>query len=118
MVVEDLGMPKPGTLEFGRLFVNFTVVFPETPLSRKEREAIRAAVPRIPHLDTDDDAREPSAPFATSSTGEEDKYHETFQLEHADPNTFGHMDADERGAYDSDEDMGGGFPGGGQCRQM
>ena len=130
-------MPKPGTLEFGRLFINFKVVFPDAPLSQSVRARLLELLPKdsrftnaarlsksgkTPFVELISLLLHPLSflsHFNTSKLallGGEHEYEEVYSLEQVDPNTFGHMDYDERSAYDSDDEDQAHAPP--QCRQM
>jgi DnaJ family protein A protein 2 len=109
-MVPDLGMPVPDTIECGRLFIVFTVVFPEPgELSQDQMTALESVLGPRPDFEMPD-----------SIDGEE--VHEHF-IESVDPESFGKGEHDQkhRGAMDSDDEEDGGMPGHGQrvqCAQQ
>jgi len=98
--VEGEGMPKKGTggFEKGRLFIYFRIVFPEMgALGAEEIETLKAVLPG------------PDSP-AQYDPDEVEEY----TTEVVDIKDFGKRDANEQGAYDSDEEGG---ERGVQCQQ-
>lgn len=91
-VAEDMGMPIPGTCEFGRLFIVFQILFPTAAqLSTPGvREAIVQALPVGPLDSKPDESKTADMDFAL--------------LAAADPKSFGAEEHVARTALDSDDE--------------
>ena len=90
-MIEDLGMPIHGTIEFGRLFVAFKVIFPVPgSLDSKAKKDIFGALPETKY-----DKEEPEI-------NEDDEQH---MLETVSKKSFGkNKYKRSRNAYDSDDE--------------
>lgn len=99
--VADEGMPKKGSpFQKGRLFIYFRIIFPESgSLKESQLQMLKQALP---------------APMPTPAYDPETT--EEFHTDVVDLREFGKKDSSDQGAYDSDEERGGG-QGGVQCQQ-